>query len=334
MTALDEILNVRGTQQPVSDELQIIGKDPVLNSNFKLGEVAAAAHAGVGVAINDLWELKTGQRQKIKLNVRSAAATLKSNKFIKIQNATGAYEDLIDTEHEYNRQLNGVYRTKDGRWFLPHFGVNQLRERMLGLLQAHPDNVVRGEVGGYGYAIFALCLPLALTTVPLLGELAPLLRADPASEWVGALPVTPRDLRLSRVVPLLLIMGALAAASLVPAALLAPDTLRLAVRPLPVAIGFLQTWTVAAGLLLLQVALGRGGDTFMVAVQTLLFVAIMIRGRLWSGFLRDFIGEAGGRLEMGVRGAEPPNKVARKTNCLGGLQKGSLVISCPCTLPV
>ena len=86
MTALDEILNVRGTQHPVSDELQIIGKDPVLNSNFKLGEVAAAAHAGVGVAINDLWELKTGQRQKIKLNVRSAAATLKSNKFIKIQN--------------------------------------------------------------------------------------------------------------------------------------------------------------------------------------------------------------------------------------------------------
>jgi crotonobetainyl-CoA:carnitine CoA-transferase CaiB-like acyl-CoA transferase len=140
MTALDEILNVRGMQQPVSDELQIIGKDPVLNSNFKLGEVAAAAHAGVGVAINDLWELKTGQRQKIKLNVRSAAATLKSNKFMKIQNATGAFEDLIDTDHEYNRQLNGVYRTKDGRWFLPHFGLNHLRKRMLGLLQAHPDN--------------------------------------------------------------------------------------------------------------------------------------------------------------------------------------------------
>ena len=136
--------------------------------------------------------------------------------------------------------------------------------------------VVRGEVGGYGYAIFALCIPLALTTVPLLGELAPLLRADPASEWVGALPVTPRDLRLSRVVTLLLIMGALAAASLVPAALLAPDTIGLADRPLLVVMGVLQTWTIAAGLLVLQVALGRGGDTFMVALQTLLFVAIML----------------------------------------------------------
>ncbi|MGB0330397.1 MAG: hypothetical protein ACPGPE_01110, partial [Planctomycetota bacterium] len=156
--------------------------------------------------------------------------------------------------------------------------------------------VVRGEVGGYGYAIFALCLPLALTTVPLLGELAPLLRADPASEWVGALPVTPRDLRLSRVVTLLLIMGALAAASLVPAALLAPDTIGLAERPLLVVMGVLQTWTVAAGLLLLQVALGRGGDTFMVALQTLLFVAIMIGalvGLRSLAILADIEGPAG-----------------------------------------
>ena len=140
MTALDEILSVRGAPPPISDELQTIGQDPVLNSNFKLGEVAAAAHAGVGIAINDLWELKTGQRQKLKINVRSAAASLKSNKFIKIQNATGAYDNLIDKDHEFNRQLNGVYRTKDGRWFLPHFGLNHLRDRMLGLLRAHPDN--------------------------------------------------------------------------------------------------------------------------------------------------------------------------------------------------
>ncbi|MDC1120644.1 CoA transferase [Alphaproteobacteria bacterium] len=140
MTAFDEILNVRGAQQPASEELQTIGQDPVLNSTFKLGEVAAAAHAGVGIAVNDLWEIKTGHRQKIKINVRSAAATLKSNKFIKIQNANGDFEDLIDADHEFNRHLNGIYRTKDGRWFLPHFGLNHLRERMLGLLRADPDN--------------------------------------------------------------------------------------------------------------------------------------------------------------------------------------------------
>ena len=136
--------------------------------------------------------------------------------------------------------------------------------------------VVRGEVGGFGYAVFALCIPLALTTVPLLGELAPLLRADPAAEWVGALPVTPRDLRLSRVATLLLIVGALAAASLVPAALLAPPSMGAADRLILVVMGVLQTWTVAAALLLLQVVLGRGGDALMVALQTVLFVAVMV----------------------------------------------------------
>ncbi|MEL6716379.1 MAG: hypothetical protein AAFP86_21550, partial [Planctomycetota bacterium] len=82
--------------------------------------------------------------------------------------------------------------------------------------------VVRGEVGAFGYALFALSIPLALVAVPLLGELAPLLRADPAAEWVGALPITPRELRLGRVATLIVIVGMLGLASLVPAALLAP----------------------------------------------------------------------------------------------------------------
>ena len=53
---------------------------------------------------------------------------------------------------------------------------------------------------------------------------------------------------------LLLIMGALAAASLIPAAILAPGSMSVAERPLLVVMGVLQTWTVAAALLLLQVA--------------------------------------------------------------------------------
>ena len=50
----------------LAGELHISGTDPVMNSRFKLGEVAAAAHAGVGVAVNDIWELKTGRRQRFK----------------------------------------------------------------------------------------------------------------------------------------------------------------------------------------------------------------------------------------------------------------------------
>jgi len=103
--------------------------------------VAAAAHASVGVAVNDIWELKTSRRQKIQISVRSAAASLKSNKFIKTRQTNGEFLKLVDKDHEFNRQLNGIYRTRDSRWALPHFGLNHLRDRMLGLLEASPDQL-------------------------------------------------------------------------------------------------------------------------------------------------------------------------------------------------
>ena len=140
--------------------------------------------------------------------------------------------------------------------------------------------LVRGEVGAYGYAVFALAIPLALIAVPLLGELAPLLRADPASEWVGAQPVSGRDLRLARVATLLIIVGMLALAALVPAALLAPGGLGLGDRAALVGAGLLQVWVAAAALLLLQVVLtrlpGRGGESFLVLLQTAVFLCVLV----------------------------------------------------------
>lgn len=152
------------------------------------------------------------------------------------------------------------------------FAALALQVVVSGLLCA----VVRGDVSGVGYAVFALSIPLALTTVPLLGELAPLLRADPAAEWVGSMPVTRRDQRLARVVTLLAILAMLALASLIPAALLAPSSMGAVDRVMLVGLGVAQTWSVAAALLLLQVVLGRGGDALLVALQTAVFVGVMV----------------------------------------------------------
>jgi len=45
--------------------------------------------------------------------------------------------------------------------------------------------IARSELSLFGYGVFALSIPLALTTLPLLGELGPLLRADAAAEWIA-----------------------------------------------------------------------------------------------------------------------------------------------------
>jgi crotonobetainyl-CoA:carnitine CoA-transferase CaiB-like acyl-CoA transferase len=136
MSAFDKLMAIRGLALPEKDEVSITGSDPVLNTHFRLAATASAAIAGIGVAVNDLWELKTGQRQSIAIDAVAATAALKSKNYFQAKNANGVFENVTDASHEANRGLTGIFQTKDGRWLLPHFGLDHLRRRMLDLLQA------------------------------------------------------------------------------------------------------------------------------------------------------------------------------------------------------
>src|SRR5204862_8349701 len=54
----------------------IVGADPVLASPFPLGEVAATALAASGRAAAALWALRTGEAQRVRVDVGAAAASL------------------------------------------------------------------------------------------------------------------------------------------------------------------------------------------------------------------------------------------------------------------
>lgn len=136
MSAFDKLMAIRGLPLPEKDEVSITGSDPVLNTHFRLAATASAAIAGIGVAVNDLWELKTGRRQAIAIDAVAATAALKSKNYFQAKNANGVFENVTDASHEANRGLTGIFQTKDGRWLLPHFGLDHLRHRMLDLLQA------------------------------------------------------------------------------------------------------------------------------------------------------------------------------------------------------
>ena len=135
MSAFDKLMAIRGLPLPDKGEVSITGSDPVLNTHFRLAATASAAIAGIGVAVNDLWELKTGRRQSIAIDAVAATAALKSKNYFHAKNANGVFENVTDASHEANRGLTGIFQTKDGRWLLPHFGLDHLRHRMLDLLQ-------------------------------------------------------------------------------------------------------------------------------------------------------------------------------------------------------
>ena len=145
MSAFDKLMVIRGLPLPEKDEVSITGLDPVLNTHFRLAATASAAIEGIGVAVNDLWELKTGRRQSIAIDAVAATAALKSKNYFQAKNTNGVFENVTDISHEANRGLTGIFQTKDGRWLLPHFGLDHLRRRMLDLLQAdaNPNSIAK-----------------------------------------------------------------------------------------------------------------------------------------------------------------------------------------------
>ena len=70
----DEVMGIRGRGMPAAGEVTIKGQDPVFAARFRIGETTANILAGVGVAVTDIHEMKTGRRQKVAVDVRHAAA--------------------------------------------------------------------------------------------------------------------------------------------------------------------------------------------------------------------------------------------------------------------
>ena len=87
------------------------GTDPVLPTPFRIGVAGAATLAATGLAAADLWEIRSGRRQDVAVDLRQATASLRS----------GHYMKLGDGEVSARRNsIMGVYPTKDGRWSYLH----------------------------------------------------------------------------------------------------------------------------------------------------------------------------------------------------------------------
>lgn len=141
--AFEEVISVReafsGLKRPPADEVKIIGADPVFSTRFKIGDTCAAVLGGVGVAVSDIWGMKTGRRQKVSIDVRHAAAGLRSSAYLQRPGADGAFTPVVNKDHEAMRAITQPWPTKDGRWVLPHFGLPNLQARMQKLFGCEPE---------------------------------------------------------------------------------------------------------------------------------------------------------------------------------------------------
>jgi crotonobetainyl-CoA:carnitine CoA-transferase CaiB-like acyl-CoA transferase len=129
--ALRTILPVAGWRDERAREVEITGgPDPILPTPFRIGETSAAALAAVGLAVSDLWALRTGQRQAIAVDTRQATASLRSGHYLQMD---GAH---VSTERN---TIMGVYPARNGRWSYLHCNFPNHRAAALGVLGVPED---------------------------------------------------------------------------------------------------------------------------------------------------------------------------------------------------
>jgi len=129
--SLRTILAVAGWPDERAREVEITGgTDPILPTPFRIGETSAAALAAVGLAVSDLWMLRSGRRQAIAVDARQATASLRSGHYLKMD---GAH---VSTERN---TIMGVYPAKSGRWSYLHCNFPNHRAAALSVLGVPED---------------------------------------------------------------------------------------------------------------------------------------------------------------------------------------------------
>jgi crotonobetainyl-CoA:carnitine CoA-transferase CaiB-like acyl-CoA transferase len=124
--ALRTILPVAGLSEERARTVEITGgDDPVLPTSFRIGETSAAALAATGLAVSDLWELRTGRKQEVAVDLRQATASLRSGHYLKMEKA--------EVSHERNPVM-GMYPAKNGRWSYIHANFPNHRAAALKVL--------------------------------------------------------------------------------------------------------------------------------------------------------------------------------------------------------
>src|SRR5258705_9093522 len=113
---LSGLLRAAGHPDATAGAIELPGTAPVLPSSFAVDAAAQATIAAAALAANELWRLRTGRRQGVSVDMRSAAIEFRSERYLRIDGKPPS---------EYHDPTAGLYPCGDGRWAplhttLPH----------------------------------------------------------------------------------------------------------------------------------------------------------------------------------------------------------------------
>lgn len=136
--ALDELLAYASISSPSEDMVEIIGNDPVVESPFLAGEAIASSLAAQAACVLKIWEMRTGRRQHVSIDVKAAVNSL-----------TGL-DNIYQSGHRVdvgiiNEPTVGFYPTLDSKWVFILGLFPNLRDGILNLLNSTNNRNAIGE---------------------------------------------------------------------------------------------------------------------------------------------------------------------------------------------
>jgi crotonobetainyl-CoA:carnitine CoA-transferase CaiB-like acyl-CoA transferase len=129
--ALRTILPIAGWgDTQAADVMFTGGGDPVLPTPFRIGAAGAAALAASGLAATELWQARTGRRQRVTVDLRQATAALRSSRYLQLAGTNVSSE---------RNTIMGFYPARDGRWSYVHCNFPNHRAAALSVLGVAED---------------------------------------------------------------------------------------------------------------------------------------------------------------------------------------------------
>ena len=127
-TALNHIWQLAG--RPLSDLKQVhIRETGSLPSRFCVGSLASATIAAQAAAAAGIWQLRTGQRQRVEVDQRQALAMFRGERYLRLNG-----QPVVDGLSP----LFGYYPVANGRWVQLHTNFPHHRDGVLRILGCEP----------------------------------------------------------------------------------------------------------------------------------------------------------------------------------------------------
>jgi crotonobetainyl-CoA:carnitine CoA-transferase CaiB-like acyl-CoA transferase len=130
-----------GHNDDALSEVEFTGAEPVLPSSFAVGTAAQATIGAAALAAGELWRLRTGRRQRVRVGMRAAGIEFRSERYLRVN---GKVPD------EYHDNIAGLYRCGDGRWARLHTNLPHHCSGLLALLGCeHNREAVQHALDGW-----------------------------------------------------------------------------------------------------------------------------------------------------------------------------------------